>query len=48
MVKGEADVARMLRDRLKSEKADSTKVKIETQIEFDDQSARRTARWCRF
>ena len=36
VVKGEADVARMLRDRLKSEKADSTKVKIETQIEFDD------------
>jgi len=36
VVKGETDVARMLRDRLKSEKADSTKVKIETQIEFDD------------
>jgi|CZLA01.1.fsa_nt_gi [protein-PII] uridylyltransferase len=36
VVKGEADVARMLHDRLKSEKADSTKVKIETQIEFDD------------
>ncbi len=36
VVKGEADVARMLRDRLKSEKADSTKVKIATQIEFDD------------
>jgi len=36
VVKGEADVARMLRDRLKSEKADSTKVKISTQIEFDD------------
>jgi [protein-PII] uridylyltransferase len=35
-VRGEADVARMLRDRLKSEKADSTKVKVETQIEFDD------------
>jgi [protein-PII] uridylyltransferase len=35
-VKGEADVARMLRDRLKSEKANGTKVKIETQIEFDD------------
>jgi [protein-PII] uridylyltransferase len=39
VVKGEADVARMLRDRLKSEKADSTKVKIETQIEFDDSSS---------
>jgi [protein-PII] uridylyltransferase len=36
VVKGEADVARMLRDRLKSEKPDSTKVKISTQIEFDD------------
>ena len=36
VVKGEADVARMLRDRLKSEKANGTKVKIGTQIEFDD------------
>jgi [protein-PII] uridylyltransferase len=36
VVKGEADVTRMLRDRLKSEKADSTKVKVATQIEFDD------------
>jgi [protein-PII] uridylyltransferase len=36
VVKGEADVARMLRDRLKSEKADVTKVKIATQIDFDD------------
>jgi len=36
VVKGEADVARMLRDRLKSEKAHGTKVKIATQIEFDD------------
>ena len=36
VVKGEADVARMLRDRLKSEKANGTKVKIATQIEFDD------------
>jgi len=36
ILKGEADVARMLRDRLKSEKPDSTKVKISTQIEFDD------------
>ena len=36
VVKGEADLARMLRDRLKSEKADSAKVKIATQIEFDD------------
>jgi len=36
VVKGEADVARMLSDRLKSEKANGTKVKIATQIEFDD------------
>jgi [protein-PII] uridylyltransferase len=36
VVKGEADLARMVRDRLKSEKVDSTKVKIATQIEFDD------------
>jgi [protein-PII] uridylyltransferase len=36
VVKGEADVARMLRDRLKSEKADSTKVKVATQIEFNE------------
>jgi [protein-PII] uridylyltransferase len=36
VVKGEADVARMLRDRLKSEKGNGTKVKIATQIEFDD------------
>ena len=36
VIKGEADVARMLRDRLKSEKVNSTKVKVATQIEFDD------------
>jgi [protein-PII] uridylyltransferase len=35
-VKGEADVARMLRDRMKSDKGNGTKVKVETQIEFDD------------
>ena len=39
VVKGEADLARMLRDRLKSEKANGTKVKVPTQIEFDDQSS---------
>ncbi|HMD50467.1 MAG TPA: HD domain-containing protein, partial [Bryobacteraceae bacterium] len=39
VVKGEDDVARMLRNRLKSEKTDSTKVKIATQIEFDDGSS---------
>ncbi len=37
VVKGKADVARMLRDRLRSEKLSGTKVKIETQIEFNDQ-----------
>jgi [protein-PII] uridylyltransferase len=36
VIKGEADVARMLRDRLKSEKANTAKVKVATQIEFDD------------
>jgi [protein-PII] uridylyltransferase len=36
VITGEADVARMLRDRLKSEKVNGTKVKIATQIEFDD------------
>ncbi len=39
VVKGEADVQRMLRDRLQSEKVHSTKVKVPTQIEFDDQSS---------
>ena len=36
VVAGKADVARMLQDRLRSEKPDTTKVKIETQVEFDD------------
>jgi [protein-PII] uridylyltransferase len=38
VVKGQADVARMLHDRLKSETADSTKVrvKVANQVEFDD------------
>jgi [protein-PII] uridylyltransferase len=36
VIKDDADLARMLHDRLKSERADSTKVKIATQIEFDD------------
>ena len=35
-VTGKTDVARMLQDRLRSEKAGATKVKIATQIEFDD------------
>jgi [protein-PII] uridylyltransferase len=36
IIKGDTDLARMLRDRMKSDKADGTKVKIATQIEFDD------------
>ena len=39
VVKGKADVTRMLHDRLKSEKTIGTKVKVATQIEFDDQSS---------
>jgi [protein-PII] uridylyltransferase len=33
---GKADVARMLQDRLRSEKMNSPKIKIATRIEFDD------------
>ena len=36
VISGRADVARMLQDRMRSEKKISTKVKISTQIEFDD------------
>jgi [protein-PII] uridylyltransferase len=36
VIGGKADVARMLQDRLRSEKLSGTKVKIATQIEFDD------------
>jgi [protein-PII] uridylyltransferase len=39
VVKGHADLAKMLRDRLKSEKAGDAKVKVQTQIEFDDHSS---------
>jgi [protein-PII] uridylyltransferase len=39
VIKGEADLVKMLRDRMKSEKASATKVKIATQVEFDDQSS---------
>ncbi|HVM94368.1 MAG TPA: [protein-PII] uridylyltransferase [Terriglobales bacterium] len=39
VVKGEADLARLLRDRMKSEKTNGTKVKVETQIEFDGDSS---------
>ena len=37
VLSGEADLDRMLRDRLRSEKNGAAKVKIETRIEFDDQ-----------
>ena len=37
VLNGEADLDRMMRDRLKSESKNGTKVKIETRIEFDDQ-----------
>jgi [protein-PII] uridylyltransferase len=36
VVAGKADVARMLQDRLRSEKTHRTRVKVATQIEFDD------------
>ena len=36
VIGGKADVARMLQDRLRSEKTSGTKVKVATQIEFDD------------
>jgi [protein-PII] uridylyltransferase len=39
VVKGEADLARMLRARAKSEKTNGARVKVETQIEFDDHSS---------
>jgi [protein-PII] uridylyltransferase len=42
VVKGETDLARMLRDRLKSMKPDTAKVKIDTQIEFDDHCSAHT------
>ncbi|HWZ81548.1 MAG TPA: [protein-PII] uridylyltransferase [Terriglobales bacterium] len=36
VLSGKSDVAKMLRDRLRSEKSSAAKVKIATQIEFDD------------
>jgi [protein-PII] uridylyltransferase len=36
---GEADLEKMLRDRQRSEKSSTTKVKVETKIEFDDTSS---------
>ncbi|PYX32428.1 MAG: [protein-PII] uridylyltransferase [Acidobacteria bacterium] len=37
VITGKADVSRMLQDRLRSDKATAPKVKISTQIEFDDE-----------
>jgi len=37
IVNGEADLDRLLRERLRSEKIAATKVRVETRIEFDDQ-----------
>jgi [protein-PII] uridylyltransferase len=39
VITGETDLDRMMRDRLRREKAASVKVKIETRIEFDDVSS---------
>ena len=39
VIKGEADLTKMLRDRLKPEKDGAAKVRIATQIEFDDDSS---------
>jgi [protein-PII] uridylyltransferase len=36
---GEADLERMLRDRIRSESKNGAKVKVQTRIEFDDQSS---------
>lgn len=39
VLSGETDLDRMLRDRSRSELKNGTKVKIETRVEFDDQSS---------
>ncbi len=39
VVTGEADLDRLLRDRLRSEKGSSAKVKVDTRVEFDDESS---------
>jgi [protein-PII] uridylyltransferase len=39
VVTGEADLDRLLRDRLRSERAGTAKVKVDTRIEFDDESS---------
>lgn len=36
VIRGEANVSRMLEDRLRSEKSNGTKVKVDTRIEFDN------------
>ncbi len=37
VLNGDADLDRMLRDRVRSESKNGTKVKVETRVEFDDQ-----------
>jgi [protein-PII] uridylyltransferase len=39
---GETDLDRMLRDRLRAEKPGTTKVKVETQVDFDDACSSRS------
>ena len=36
---GETDLDRMLRDRMRSEQKTSAKIKVQTRVEFDDQSS---------
>jgi [protein-PII] uridylyltransferase len=39
VLSGETDLDRMLRDRMRSEQKTSAKIKIQTRVEFDDQSS---------
>jgi len=39
VVTGEADLERLLRDRLRSDRGGTAKVKVDTRIEFDDESS---------
>ncbi len=39
VVTGKADLDRLLHDRLRAEKGGATKVKVETRVEFDDESS---------
>jgi [protein-PII] uridylyltransferase len=39
VITGEVDLDKLLRDRLRAEKSIAAKVKVETKIEFDDQSS---------